>query len=260
MKHTAWLTTVVVSLLLVSCTVPVRIRSLERPFPSAETSGRPYKVTLGGRIGARPTMEFSSDLRNTVPSTNLPKVEAVEDVAVFGEWAVRPNLDVGVDLNMYEFMLRGKYQFVGEPLQTTHAGNFSLAVSGGLGAGISGREGDSTAASTTPNSASYSAQTVAADAAVVAGIRVTDWLQPFAGISAKYLNFDASYTTNIAAIGNGSFKGDAFWWGPYFGLEFSRRRFRYRQTVGYTPFSTGNLRKNFFSSQGELSIALGSID
>ncbi len=240
-------------LLLNACAIPVRIRPQERPMPSSEMTGRRMKTALGARLGSRPTIELTPDLATRAPSISNPTISTPEDVSVFGDLSILPRLDVGIDFNLHEITLRGKYQLVGEPFLDTHAGNFSLAGVGGLG-GI--------ASSTNENSAStsYKYSTTSADAAVVAGIRPTDWMLFFSGVSAKYIDYDGSFKSSNATVGNGNFNGHALWWGPYSGIEFSGHRFRYRMVAGITYLATGDVRKSFFSSQGELSVTLGSLE
>ncbi len=243
---------------LAGCTVPVRIRPLDRPMPSSETSGRPFKPSLGGRIGARPTIELTSDLRNSAPTPSSPSLSQSEDVSLFADIALAPRLDVGLDLSLYQLILRGKFQIFGNPVQTTRAGNLSLAVTTGLGVGTTGNDDKNTA--TTYSSTHQSQHSYSVDAALVAGVRPAEWLLTYLGVSAKYLDYNGSFTSSNASVGTGDFKGQTVWWGPYTGLELSSRRFRYRMSFGWSPLKSGEVQENLFSSQGELSVALGSIE
>lgn len=247
------------TLLLCSCAVPIRVRPLDRPLPTSEASGRPFKIQLGGRLGSHPQIELTPDLAKQAPSTASPSVRMTEDAALLGQIAVGPSIDVGIDFDLREFMLRGKFQLLGEPRNTASVDSFSLAVAGGFGTGRAQHNSSATSSSTS-GSLSYDSESHSYEAAIVGGYRSMDWLLLFGGVSAKYTAFEGTFTSNTPAVGNGSFSGQGTSWGPYAGVEFGRRRFHYRMAFGLTSIATGNVRKNFFSSQGALSVTLGSLD
>lgn len=107
-------------------------------FMSPEAQGKTWATTLTAGVYSAVTMDPIQNIDANPPvvyppqlnSSPLPKIVLPSFDMGFGE---RFDLGLRLSANETPWILRAKYQFIGDPRRAANAGNFSAAIGGGFG-------------------------------------------------------------------------------------------------------------------------------
>jgi hypothetical protein len=166
---------------------------------------------------------------------------------------VLDNLDIELR-NFNE--IQAKYQFLGEPRLKTYAGNFSAAVTLGTGIGYDSANGSGLTQQYQDDLTTYFL-----DAALIGGVRMTDWLLVYLGPYYRYTPYSGHYAAgpiNTALPAASAFSGTVTAYGGDLGFEIGNPIVQGRVECAYGQLKSGSLNSGMVSCGGQLAFNFGA--
>lgn len=171
------------------CAISTHLPANRMEIP--ETHGEALAFGADLAIEGGHSLEFSDDYTST-PVTDSPVYErSSAGVKLGGSLALMRRLDLGVRLGLgSNNVLQAKLQLLGEPRRATREGNFSLAVTGGVGYAGARESGTGFADDQVD---SYELNAYALDGAVIAGYRILDEVLVYGGPFVQRYEIDVTH-------------------------------------------------------------------
>jgi len=155
------------------------------------TGSRRFEMGLGS--SSHKNVIFTDDASKRPPDLSSPRIELNDPLSGSLGLGVFERFDVGVRTSVgpSPWRLIGKFQLLGDSRENAKQGNFSLAISGGVGFGNSSWRGDQNGKfGPSGHNWDASVQLFMTEAALIAGYRLTDSLLIYTG------GFYANYSIN----------------------------------------------------------------
>lgn len=170
---------------------PIRASLPASRMESPETHGERLALGADLAIQAGNSLEFSDDY-NATPITDAPTYARSDlGLKTGGSIGVARRIDLslrgGLDTTN---VLQAKLQLLGEPRRVARQGNFSLAITGGVG--YEGARGSGTGLIDS-NTDSYALNSYVLDGSIIAGYRILDEVLIYGGPFAQRYGIDVTH-------------------------------------------------------------------